>query len=528
MDHVKNEVETLNQNAVDDYFGQEGFFDIESEQHEDEQINSTLSFSEVYHKVFHSSPSSQLHLIKIEQQMNIMYTDAIKKRDVEVEDVRMLQAREMERMCDYGPSNSNLPQLVHSHVAQIQKLESKHATSLMTLKQDFKKQFQKFVFDLYDDKLDEEHINVADDINEDVIRRELVNTEGIITINDVIPNNKQESKYKYMSTLWNYFGNRNQPQHVDDFEVVPHPASTFTPFASSKHTIFRVTVPRFLIHVAYDSPSILSKSKVFANETDELIFRSRERRQMTGSVGARAFISNCYALVDETNHVKNFAWTTRGYDHIQHDAMETCAPELHFDDLEDQVKQAQDVIKTNVQIGNHFVTCHSNLHYVHLMYHIITQEPKSSQDIYETEVTLDESKTSDYDLIMNGYESAFDSMRDCGVRGLSLSLPIITTQRHPKTKQLRKVRNQTLYSGDELLFQLQDILNIIKKKSLVLEDIFLFLPNNPKHSSGNFYKQLEFLIRDNFQNPDDAMDPAEVIVLSDTMSHRPTSGDVPH
>jgi hypothetical protein len=47
-------------------------------------------FGIIYHKVFHSSPKTQLHLLKIEQQMNIMYRNAINAREKEIEELRHL------------------------------------------------------------------------------------------------------------------------------------------------------------------------------------------------------------------------------------------------------------------------------------------------------------------------------------------------------------------------------------------------------------------------------------------------------
>jgi hypothetical protein len=45
-------------------------------------------FGSIYHKVFHSSPKAQLHLLKIEQQMNIMYRAAMNTRETEIEELR--------------------------------------------------------------------------------------------------------------------------------------------------------------------------------------------------------------------------------------------------------------------------------------------------------------------------------------------------------------------------------------------------------------------------------------------------------
>jgi hypothetical protein len=296
---------------------------------------------------------------------------------------------------------------------------------------------------------------------------------------------------------------------------VVSPAAAYTPFHTSKHTIFRVTMPRLTIHVVYNTAHVLTKRE---NENmsldDELIVRASA---MEGLVGDRcsALVSNCYPCIGESG-TEYFEFTSRDYSKIALDAMQTCAPELHFDDLDDQVERIAKAFPETPGIGDYFVTKHSNLSRIHLIYHLITQEARLTTSMTEFGGSAPSSptpKSFEYEALMKGFDSIVHSLDECCTRDLSLILPFAVTHRHPRVKEFRKLK-VPVYSGDELLFQLEDILKKLKAMHNPLENIYLFLPAGPKHSSGHFSKQLENLIKSMFENPNDTDDLTEVIMLS--------------
>jgi hypothetical protein len=85
----------------------------------------------------------------------------------------------MDNICDSNltgehiPTANDLSQVVHLHMSQIQELESKHKLHLEELKVQFKKQFRKFVYDLYDDMTDPDGLAIANEIDEDMLKQEL-------------------------------------------------------------------------------------------------------------------------------------------------------------------------------------------------------------------------------------------------------------------------------------------------------------------------------------------------------------------
>jgi hypothetical protein len=346
-------------------------------------------------------------------------------------------------------------------------------------------------------------------------------------------------RHKYLSSLLGYFQKppnttpsaasttNSQTESQSSPQPTISPASAYTPFPETKHTIFRVTMPRLTIHAIYDSAHVLTRKTCTESDDDELISRASI---MEGLVGGRCstLLTTCYPCINESGTTDYFMWTSRDYPKISFDAMETCAPELHFDELDDQISSILKGFPDIPRVGNHFVTRHSNLDHVHLIYHLVTQEATSTTTVGST---MDEfapsgntstpttpTSTSDhYDEIIKGWDQVVASIDECGAREVSIILPLAMTVRHPRVKQFRKLK-LPVYSGDELLFQLEDILNRLKTMKNPLENIFLFLPANPKHSSGHFSKQLEILIRNTFENPNDKDDFCQVLILSNTAS----------
>jgi hypothetical protein len=492
----------------------EGIDDNSSSSNDEDENDS---FSSMFHKLFFSNVYNHIHLAKIEQQMNRMYQRRIQERDKEITRVRERHSSEMERICD--DDNNDISTIVRAHIEEMEQVEQKWEKEFRDLKNSLVKQYLKFIKDLFKEQIQPDDTVVITnvlDLNmervnsiypthtlvEEELKSLKTTPQDFLYTNNVqqqsglsdsyIPSKLDFSKYKYVSSLVSYFQNESKKVVAQPIEYkIPKVENYHVPatLSSEMFECFIVEEFDFKIYVVFTDQMAeclcrysQEEHHVHDHDTLDLLQRSMCKRKLYENQ-LNALILTCSPHYSDDNELKHFVWNNQEYYKIGFECTDNSAPELHFDELPVQLENI--VYEYNhlddgrmadksyyENHGRSFITKHSNLSNIHLIYHLITSDHENTEERAAS--------------IMLGVEDVVQKCLKHGVITLSIPLP------------LTAVANNAVFTGDIMLEQMSQILRMCfngknpdVQKMRSLKNVLFFLPRSPKHSSGDFHGECQ-------------------------------------
>eukprot|EP01080_Neovahlkampfia_damariscottae_P006381 gene6381-10388_t len=197
------------------------------------------------------------------------------------------------------------------------------------------------------------------------------------------------------------------------------------------------------------------------NDINEVYQRTRNIKQLYLN-DLNAFLTDCYPT-QENGFISNqqedssikFKWNQFDFEKIIEDLQTISSPELHFDDFSEQISSIEkefEWMEREPEVGEFFVTKHSNLNWIHLIFHLM--------------ISKEEGKEKS---IKNALMELFTRCGSFGVSTFSFQLPLLNYHKKKETKE------------EEIRAQLYDILQslsmaYVKTRTKNFKNLFLFLP----------------------------------------------------
>lgn len=525
-------------------------------------------FHHYFKNIFFCNPQTQNHLIKIEQQMALVYKDSLNDSKKEIEGMRHRHSEEMNKLFNSDNStvegidslNIDVAKIVNSQMTQITQLEQKWNQALLDLKSQQIKQFRKFVKDLFEqviqDITDREGITTLLDTlnisnkdfrdkvwrinNTSNIHSEVVATSLEVSTFPETPSSSNEHQQhiinRYTNAISSYLKKQkmkpaysnisqakedkkiNSKQIKNEEQIVKFPRVDFSypSFLEKKNACkFNICIDQKYYDEFSKNPDNIPQEGIinlyivtmndFADalsqfSTDsELEHRSKNLGDLYRNK-LNAFIIDCVLNKNDNK----LLWHSTEYRKIQYHTSQTQAPDLHFADISTQLQQIQESI-SELESGDYFVTKHSNLAWIHLVFHLITTQTASNNPIHFHKKT------------MFGLENIFEDCYRLGVKNLFIPIPLANIPLNPQLdiRENENISNEKMKSQyslsvhKEAMMQLQDVLQRYWKRikdlrteenftTNPLKNLVVFMNQPTKGNEESFNRQISFIVQSVF------------------------------
>ncbi|KAI1292149.1 Protein C12orf4 [Halotydeus destructor] len=313
--------------------------EVESETRRDK------TFQEIYHELVHSGFLTEA-LVSLENSFSVSVADMISCRDKAIEDMTRRQTQEMEnaiKSVGTRITEEDVNVLSLNHFDQAEKLRKSWETSLDDLKEGQKAEFNEWLLKVYEDmRKDNDHYTIVNRIRRGISSRSL--TEAFD--NDKVMHSVAE----------------DIPQILDESFTINLGAQMKT-----THNL-RLTAVNVL-QICRNMSSGRSAEP------------TPQRIQTAMSLYSNA-LTGLVLLVD--NRVNSYTGIKRDFASICEQSAD-----FHFPSFEQQLEKVRNSLtghsastkSQSLKVGDFYVTKHSNLSQVHVVFHLVTDESILSSDI---------------------------------------------------------------------------------------------------------------------------------------------------
>lgn len=318
-------------------------------------IRNDLKFAQMYNRLIHSGRFTE-ELIKLEFSYRPPVEDMFRTRDSSLEDLQTKSTREIEAaISQLGQTHTeaSVSCLSSQHCQDMERLLNNWNKSIEALKDAQREDFCEKLETLY-----EEYINNPDSQSE--------SSRNIETIHSHTPlKNKRETIKKSLS-----IAEDNPTFSIEDLSVE---TSTYPARMEESFTINLGSQLKTAHNLR-----IMAADSLYLCDTQRN--RSCQARTETAMSLYSHNLSALVLLVD--NHYES-------YYGIQHEFSQLCNSlnELHFDSFSKQIKNIREHVmpayagRKNLETGDCYVTRHSNLANVHIVFHLVTDDSLKTCDV---------------------------------------------------------------------------------------------------------------------------------------------------